>query len=56
MNATEVEKQVAILETTMKSFIKDASKGTNKAAARRARKCSMGIQRLLKNYRAYSLK
>ncbi len=45
-----------IIETQMKSFISDARKTTNKAAASRARVTSVNLDKLLKAYRYNSIK
>jgi hypothetical protein len=47
---------VAEVEERVSFFLTDARKETNKAAAKRARKLSMEITKLLKTYREISIK
>jgi hypothetical protein len=53
---TTMEDQVYKIKNAMISFLGDAEKVDNKSAARRARKLSMEITRMLKDYRAASIK
>jgi hypothetical protein len=53
---TTMEDQVYKIKNAMISFLRDAEKVDNKSAARRARKLSMEITRMLKDYRAASIK
>jgi hypothetical protein len=57
--ATEMsamEEQVYNIKQTMIGFTVDAEKVANKSAARRARKTSLAITKMLKEYRATSIK
>lgn len=55
-NEKDVTDRVEVIEESMQEFTLDAKKVVNKAAARRARKKSLGITTLLKDYRKNSLK
>jgi len=51
-----VEDQVRLIKADMDLFLFDAIKLTNKTAARRARQCSLAIDKKLKRFRKDSLK
>jgi len=51
-----MEERVAAIKAKMDEFCKEAAKITNKSAARRARMLSMTIRKMLKAYKADSIK
>jgi len=51
-----VEEQVTLIKGDVALFLHDAEKITNKTAARRARTCSLAIEKKLKRFRKDSLK
>lgn len=53
---SELQSVVNKLNVLMDNFTVDAKKLTNKAAARRARKVSMEIERAMKEFRTLSVK
>lgn len=55
-NAEAVETICAKINTLYKEFLTDSEKVSNKAGARRARKTSLSLTTLMKEYRKISIK
>jgi len=56
MAESKIQQDVYLINKLVTEFTFEAEKVGNKAAARRARKCSLQIQKMLKDFRKNSLK
>lgn len=52
----EVTELYGKVSSEMNKFLTDAAKHTNQSSARRARTCSLALEKLLKEYRRISIK
>jgi len=55
-SSAEIVAKIAVIKDKFAAFIQEANKTTNQSAARRARKISMELRQLLKEFKAASVK